>query len=259
MSVRDDNWLPGGLRREGRIPRAWGGRGREDYTPQQSGPVLGLIVAKYAKDDEQNKYRMFTEYDVYYIEQHIVLRRLPVMSVLNGLDNCAEITLTASGDIPELTDPESTWQRIMDSEGDLVAVSWLDGTYPVIMGVMNHLKAGGDGAPLHSVESQQPWARVRYNTVDVNVTKDGELNVYVDDGKEINLIINGKSAIKIYNDVSGVRVDLGDTAIDFALLGTAFKTWWDANVPGHTHGGGTSDLPAALPASVLSDKVRIDK
>jgi len=247
----DGNWLPGGLRRQGWLSRSQARRAR-DANAYPALPTLGLVVGKHYKDEtgrelESNLHGMFTEYDVLLIREFVVIHNVPLMTTFQGINNASEVSLTAAEDVPSLEDPDRVWEQVMGSDGDLVAIIWVDGDWPVISGCLNHLRAGEDAAEWSEDSTTGPRAGVQYNEVTARIDKDSNIRVDVPDDKVVEFYVDGTLALKVFNDGGAVRVDMGNGA-EKVILGETFRAYFnDPDGPAnHVHlytnypGGGPS-------------------
>jgi len=236
----DGNWLPGGLRRQGWISRQDAARRRDPgFLPAI--PALGLVVGKHYKDETgqelaSNYYGMFTEYDVLLVRDFVVIHNVPLMTTFQGIENAAEVSLTAAEDLPNLEEPDRVWSQVMESTGDLVAITWIDGDWPVIYGSLNHLRGGEDCAGWSEDSTTGPRAGVKYNDVTARIDKDSNVRVDVPDSKVVEFYVDGDLALKVFNDGGTVRVDMGSGA-EKVILGESFRSYFnDADGPAnHVH------------------------
>jgi len=236
--------------------------------------ALGLIVARYFKDETGNKSQTYTEYDVLLVNYQVQLNRLPMRMPYQGFDGGTQITLHPATSLPDFANPVGLYQAVMESDGDLVSVSYIGGRFPVIDGCVNHIRTA-DGAPWETDSSDGEVSSHFYNTTRTRINSDGNIEVDFDDtggAHDRSLIINvdGIQFLKVAQDgASGeVRIELGQGAVEKLVLGDAFKTWFDANVSGHTHiyaipdhtsaTGPTGGAVPVLDPNILTEKAKVE-
>lgn len=249
---RDGLWGTSGERLQGWIRRKIASRARV-HSGGFTHSELGLVVGRYFPDEDGNNRGIVTEYDVflphYRIILHNVVMKIPYQSVHGG----EQITLKAAG-VPDSEDPGALWRNVMESDGDLVTVTFVSGRWPMIDGCVNHIRDSGS-ADWHTDSADGEVYSLSYNTTRARVNKDGNVEIDLDDNEappDRSLIINAgtKQLMKIsYDDGAGeVRIELGSGAIEKLVLGETFQTWWNANVPhNHTIGGATGAASAGTP------------
>lgn len=244
------------------------------------GSELGLVVKRYYKDDSDNKDQVYNEYDVFIIRHLIYLKNVPVKSLYQGESGGYQITLKPATTIPEVTQPESIWKNFMDSDGDLVSVSYIGEKWPVIDGCMNHIRTNG-AADWYADSSGGEIASFYYNTTRQHIDDDGNIQIdMVGTSKDRSILINvdGVQFMRIFQDGGSgdVRIELGNNSGEQVILGETHRSWFNSNVDHHVHGtgtlvtdigtlsgmphthiisGATAQLSAHMPLSHLTNKV----
>lgn len=236
MGMGDGYWSDG-LRVQGFLARDNVSR-RRYPAPYNMGPSLAVVTAVHYKDQETNIRRQFTEYDVMLVQHRIPIRNISTMSDFIGAEQGYEVTYTPADELPDLSIPESVWNAVFDSGGDLVAVTWIDGTWPVICGCLNHIKTSQDGTPWACDSTTGPRNYMKYNNVEAQIDNNENIRIDLPDEKSLEVYVNGTLALKVFNDASNVRVDMGNGA-EAIILGESFQTWWDNNVANHVHPAGS--------------------
>lgn len=213
---------------------------------------LGLVSAVHYKDAESNVSGDVTEYDVILFSTWMTAPNLTTLGFKNSYDSGDEYTLKATTSVPNLEDPTQANQNFLEADGDLVVVAYLSGQYPVIIGTVNHIKAGADAATWCGTSTEGERRAWHHKDVHVLLTKDSELQIDVPEDKTVIINVAGSQLFKVTRDGSGnntVELGAGGEAL---VLGDSFKTWFDSNVASHTHGAGALLDSHGLPCSGIT-------
>ena len=216
---------------------------------------LGLVTARYYKDEEGNQGGIFTEYDVYVPRHQIVLNNLPMKVLYQGIAGGIQATLKVAEGIPDASNSEDLWRQVLESDGDLVSVSFVGGKWPMIDGCMNHVRASG-AADWQTDSADGEVYALSYNTTRSRVNSDGNIEIDLEDGgdhdRSVIINVSGTQVLKVAQDGStgDVRIELGNGG-EKVILGETFQTWFNINFASHGHNAGTLNVTMALPTVVV--------
>lgn len=246
------------------------------------GTYKGLVIKKTHKEDENNRYKKSTTYDVMIVggprDGETVTSAVPHCG-FGGTDNYLETTYKPASKKPDKDSPPH------ESDGSYVTLTFLDGHFgkPLITGGWPRSKDFGIS------ESDDVAVKGHFNGLDISINKDGTINLKYGsteinmDGKEGNLDIKtskdanitstGKTTIDSTGNVeiasagsiqasgaagigfTGPFVNLGSNgATEQAVLGNLLKSWLDS----HVHPSDNTPPTTPVPTSVLSSKVKVE-
>lgn len=229
--MRDGLWGNNGERLQAWLQRSMDIRGRS-WQKGLPGHELGLVIARYYKDDAENTSGIFTEYDIFLTRQQLTLFRLPMVVPYQGVSGGNQITLKPAEGIPDITGP-TAWKNLMDSDGDLVLIAYVGEKQPVIIGCMNHLR--------DSDESSADWVTdstdgevysLSYNTTRARINNDGDVELdLASTDRSVTVNMDGTQVMKIYNSGGDLRIELGQGTLEKVILGESFADWINSSNP----------------------------
>ncbi len=207
----------------------------------------GVVVAKYAIDDDGNFSKKYTEYDVKELQTGQVFRNCRRLSESGGVDSGDDIPLRPAQKSADLSSVNAgvfdpLLSPLLSSDGDHVALAFLKGSQDsaVICGVIPHTKSaygnkksdGNRKFTVHkgvSVEITEEGAYIitRHltpnapgqpvvddeNTSSITIAPDGEIQLSHVSGASINMLPDGSIHI-----TSNERIFLGEPASDEGIL-----------------------------------------
>lgn len=266
--MRDGYWDRDGSRTQGWMNRRMNVR-RHARPIGDTTTRLGLIISVHYKDTDTNQSDSFTEYDILMLDSFMVFKNVSVASLRRSYDSGDEATLVAASSIPDLSEPSRAHLNIMESDGDLVLVTYINNYKPIIIGVVNHLKAGQDTATWNGTSSDGVRRAFHHKNSSIIMEENSNINIKIPDDKSVTFSIDGNQVLKLYATGSTLKVDLIGGS-EKVVLGETFISWLNANYGGHTHTapGGATGVPISGPygppgigatdSDFLSDDVKTD-
>lgn len=232
--LRDGQWGPDGSRSQGWLRHV-------DFDRSTSRPgfptgaLLGVVLEVKHKDDENNPTDSYPVYTVMLADREflgLVLRNVATIGQKMGTNSGLEMTLTPASDTPNIDDPTQAMQNILDSDGDLVIIQYVS-RIPVIWGCMNHIRSG-DSAAWYGDSTDGERMALHHKGTAIMIEDDSTVAINLEDTKDVTITIDGTEVFKVTRNGGTSLVELAGGG-ESLVLGDAFKTWFDANVAGHTH------------------------
>lgn len=169
----------------------------------------GLVIKRHSKDWQSNSHGSYVEYDVLLADYNIVICNVAVLGRRFSDDSGDEAILVPATDTPDIADPTSAMVNILESDGDLVAVQYIAGRYPVIVGCINHIRSGADSAPWQATSTDGVRRGIHHKDTHALVHEDATVTLDLPDGKDVTVSVNGTQVLMASRSGVSSTVELG--------------------------------------------------